>query len=141
MTKGRTYNGFFQDWLADNASWSKFPVVYTDGNGSETITVSAKVASGDPAGTYIIGVRMRDKETEDNYDSATQTIEVSEELLESVADPSEDDDETGEVLGTLAELPATGNNSLGLSLFGLGLGLLLRSLAESYILVCDRMWE
>ncbi len=106
LSDGRTYNSFGDAWLADNASWTKFPVVYTASDGTESITVSAKVASGNPADTYYMGVRIRDKETEDNYDSGTQTISVGAE--EEVSNEEDNSDEEGTVLGTLTELPATG---------------------------------
>ncbi len=109
LTKGRTYDSFYDKWLADNKSWSKFPILYTDSSGTWDGTISAKVASGNPADTYIIGVRIRDKEMEKNYDSETQTITVGAEEppdLPSVALAKEGAD--GAVLGTLTELPTTG---------------------------------
>jgi len=105
LSKGRTYNSFFDSWLADNASWSKFPVVYTASDGTESITVSAKVAAGNPAGTYTMSVRIRDKETEKNYDSESQILDFGEEDPEVVADPPLAE---GAVLGAITELPATG---------------------------------
>lgn len=136
LTDGRTYNSFFDDWLADNASWSKFPVVYTASDGTESITVSAKVASGNSAGTHIIGVRLRDEGAEKNYDSETQTITVgAEEVLESSDGESEDG---GTVLGALTELPATGANPTNSGFLSLALGLFLRIITKSYILICDR---
>ena len=119
LTKGRTYSSFYDKWLADNASWSKFPVVYTTSDGTENITLSAKVGSGNPADTYCIGVRVCDRETGETYDSDLQTITVGEEDPEKVALDDGEVADGGAVLGATTELPATGAN--GLSLVSLGL--------------------
>ena len=98
--------------------------------------------SGNPADDYIIGVRVRDTETEENYDSETQTIIVgAEEAASSNEDEDDDDDGTGAILGAATKLPATGANAFGFgSLLGFGysgliVGIFCRVLLDTRSLV------
>ena len=110
LTKGRTYFSFYDTWLWDGKSWADFPILYTDSEGVFEGTIKAKVNSGNPAGTYYVEVRIRDKEVEKNYDSESQTLDFGEEDLEVIVEPSPAE---GAVLGSLTELPATGGGLLG----------------------------
>jgi hypothetical protein len=129
LTKGRTYNSFYNAWLADNSAWANFPDLYTDSHGSwGSDTITAKVASGNPAGEYFIVVRLRDNETGENYDAAVQTIHIGEEDVsdgESGKEVATEITDPGVVLGA-AVLPLTGPSASGLAYLGLLLGIVLR---------------
>lgn len=80
LTKAITYNPSNtppDDWLTDNDSWSKFPVVTTDEGGSWSGSLKMKAASTATIGDNLLVFRIRKLGVTTNYNSESFTISLS----------------------------------------------------------------
>jgi len=116
MSKARTQNN--DSWLSDSESWGSFPIITTDNNGFWAGEIYGMVDGDKEAGGYKFRVRLRNKNTESNYDSQVKAIEIVKPTpvvtsvptitLESKPRPTIDitppSTKDGEILGTVSAL-------------------------------------
>lgn len=91
----KTYSTSTEEWVAWNASWSKFPVIETDSEGNGSLVIETKVFALDISCECAIIVRLRsDKGKNKDFDLGTVLVEPGErEVIDEVEDSVIDDED------------------------------------------------
>ncbi|MBI4099671.1 carbohydrate binding domain-containing protein [Candidatus Microgenomates bacterium] len=71
LASGQTFNS---EWLGDTDSWTKFPKITTNTEGTWEGKITARLADSKPSGTYQLELRVRQTDDDQNLDSDLQEM-------------------------------------------------------------------